>query len=319
MLKVPLTLVSPAGSRSRLSIMIFHRVLPQPDQLFPDDLDARAFETQMRWVRSWFNVLPLDAAVEMLYSEALPARALSITFDDGYADNAEVAAPILQRLGLTATFFVTTGFMSGGCMWNDRIIEAVRHCRSPQLDLRRIGFAPLSLATPADRRLSIMSLLNGIKHRSPDERAAAVEALVQVADAPSAPSLMMNAEQVKRLARIGMGVGAHTVTHPILTRLDSTAAKAEMLASKETLEQVLDRQVKLFAYPNGVPREDYAAEHVQMARACGFAAAVTTAWGAATATSDRYQLPRFTPWDRSRTKYGARLIWNLAQRPHATA
>ena len=99
----------------------------------------------MRWIRSWFNVLPLALAVERLRQGDLPARALAITFDDGYADNAEVAAPILERLGLPATFFVTTGFLQGGCMWNDRVIEALRNCAADELDLSELGLGTLDL------------------------------------------------------------------------------------------------------------------------------------------------------------------------------
>ncbi|MGZ5365969.1 MAG: polysaccharide deacetylase family protein [Mycobacterium sp.] len=294
-------------------------MLQQRDPLSPDEPDAAAFEAQMRWVRGWFNVLPLATGVELLYAGKLPARALSITFDDGYADNAELAAPILSRLGLTATFFVATGFLAGGCMFNDRLIEAVRRCRSERVDLTGIGQGLLSLESPADRRRAVITLLNSIKHLSPDSRAAAVDAAVEATGTGAAPSLMMTSEQVRRLGQLGMDVGAHTVSHPILTRLEPAAARQEIVANKEHLELVLGRPVRLFAYPNGVPGQDYAAEHVQMVRDCGFAAAVTTAWGAATAGSDRFQLPRFTPWDRSRLRYGARLAWNLTRRGHAVA
>lgn len=319
MLKVPLTLLSPGGTRGRLSILIFHRVLPKPDPLAPDEPDAAAFEEQMRWVRTWFNVLPLATAVEMLYAARLPPRALAITFDDGYADNAELAAPILQRLGLTATFFVSTGSLSGGCMWNDRIIEAIRQFSGVRLDLTGIGHGVADLTTPDARRQAIAGLLNGIKHLAPAERLAAVDAVVATAGGGTEPALMMNAAQVQSLIGLGMDVGAHTVSHPILTRLDPASAKQEILQSKGHLEEILGQPVLLFAYPNGVPRQDYVAEHVQMVRDCGFAAAVSTAWGTATPSSDRFQLPRFTPWDRARWRYGARMLWNLKSNAHSVA
>jgi hypothetical protein len=113
----------------------------------------------MRWVRDWFNVLPLAQAIDRLYAGAIPSRALAITFDDGYADNEAIAAPILQRLGLTATFFVSSGFLDGDCMWNDRIIEAIRGCRAQALDLMAAGLGRLSLATPDERRAAIDSVL----------------------------------------------------------------------------------------------------------------------------------------------------------------
>lgn len=108
-----------------------------------------------------------------------------------------------------------------------------------------------------------------------------------------------------------MEVGAHTISHPILTRLSPAAAFDEMRGGQQRLQEILDEPVTLFAYPNGVPNQDYTAEHARMARDCGFVAAVSTAWGAASARSDRYQMPRFSPWDETRWRYGARLLDNL--------
>lgn len=267
----------------------------------------------MRWVRSWFNVMPLAPAIDALFAGRIPSRALAITFDDGYADNEEVAAPILHRLGLSATFFVSTGFLGGGCMWNDRVIEAIRVCAAPALDLRPFGLAQHVLDSPAARRRAIDATLVGIKHLPPAERAAVTEAIVAAAGAPASPPLMMHPNQVRRLRELGMEVGAHTVTHPILTRLSPEAAFDEMSRGKRELEEILREPVRLFAYPNGVPVQDYAAEHTRMARECGFSAAVSTAWGAASARSDRFQLPRFTPWDRTRLRYGVRLLANYRQ------
>ncbi|WP_341888281.1 polysaccharide deacetylase family protein [Variovorax sp. YR752] len=314
MLRLPVSLMSPGGASARLSILIFHRVLPAHDPLNPDEPDAGEFEQRMRWVRSWFDVLPLGEAVQRLRENRLPARAMSITFDDGYADNEAVAAPILQRLGLPATFFISTGYLDGGCMWNDRVIEAVRHCSDAMLDLTPLGLAAYPLTTPAQRRAAVVAILNGIKHLDPAQRARrTTQIVVACGDRPS-PALMMSGDQLRRLRASGMEIGAHTVTHPILTRLDLESARSEMAEGKAALERLLGEPVSLFAYPNGVPGQDYAAEHARLARECGFEAAVSTAWGAARAGTDLFQLPRFTPWDRSRLRFGARLLANLARR-----
>ena len=92
-----LELLSPAGARGRLSILIFHRVHPQLDPMFPGEMHAATFRERMGWIREWFNVLPLDDAVTALSRGMLPSRALAITFDDGYADNFTVALPILKQ------------------------------------------------------------------------------------------------------------------------------------------------------------------------------------------------------------------------------
>ena len=121
----------------------------------------------------------------------------------------------------------------------------------------------------------------------------------------------MRAEQVRALHAAGMEIGAHTVTHPILARLDSAAARKEIIAGKEQLEGIVGAPVTLFSYPNGKPVTDYSAEHVAMARDIGFKAAVSTAWGIATREADLYQLPRFTPWDKTPARFALRLVRNM--------
>ena len=306
-------------SRARLSIMIFHRVLHAQYPLLPGEPDAAAFEQRMLWIRSWFNVLPLAQAVEQLYDGRLPSRALSITFDDGYADNAEVAAPILRKLGLNATFFVSTGFLEGGCMFNDRVIEAIRACRLSHIDLSSLELGSHPLSTPVQRRQAIEALLAGVKHRPPAARTAAVNAIVRACEVQAPRALMMRPSQVRQLRDLGMDVGAHTVGHPILTRLAKDEARQEIATSKAYLEDLLGVAVPLFAYPNGAPGRDYGREHVDIVRDCGFAAAVSTGWGAASPSSDRFQLPRFTPWDQTRLRYGARLLLNLGRAEQAVA
>ena len=310
-LRLPLSIVSPSGRSGRLSILIFHRVLKKPDPLFPDLPDVADFESRMRWVRDWFNVLPLSEGIDRLFSGTIPPRALAISFDDGYADNEELAAPILKRLGLSATFFVATGFLGGGCMWNDRVIESIRTCEYDELDLSALGLARHSLTSAAARRGAIDAVLTGIKHFELERRQGLTDAIAGLTSAKQLPRLMMRPQQVRSLRELGMDVGAHTISHPILTRLSAADARREIAGSKEELEGVLGEPVRLFAYPNGVPGQDYAAEHAAIVRNCGFNAAVSTAWGAASALSDRFQLPRFTPWDRTRWRYGARLLTNF--------
>jgi len=106
-------------------------------------------------------------------------------------------------------------------------------------------------------------------------------------------------------------VGAHTVNHPILAQLPDVAARDEITHGRDVLQALLDSRIGLFAYPNGRPGSDYLPAHVDMVRALGFDAAFSTTWGAASARSPAYELPRFTPWDRSRLRFGARLARNL--------
>ncbi|MBL8765422.1 MAG: polysaccharide deacetylase family protein, partial [Phycisphaerae bacterium] len=237
MLDVLLGLSLPGGGKGCLSTLIFHRVTPTPDPLFPGEVHAAAFDEVCRWLRSSFNVLSLADAVQRLRHGELPARALSITFDDGYADNHDVALPILQRYGLPATCFVATGFLDGGCMWNDRVIEAVRLCRHdtlPGIDDLLPG-PPPSLRDHAARRRVIDSLLQALKYLPIDQRLARTDALVAAAGVTLPHDLMMSTPQVAALARAGITIGGHTVNHPILARMGDEAAYREIVTGRKVL------------------------------------------------------------------------------------
>ncbi len=229
---VPLfRLLSPSGRRARLSTLRFHRVLPEPDPLFPALPDAARFREILSWLRSWFNVLPLSEAVGRLATGTLPDRAAAITFDDGYADNFTVALPLLRECGLTATFFIATGFLDGACMFNDRIIEAIRGCPLENLDLDSLGLGRHVLLTPRDRRTVIETLIDRIKYLPAPERLAISERVATMAGVKRTPDLMMSSRQVRELRRAGMQIGAHTVSHPILTKLIPNDARREIAES----------------------------------------------------------------------------------------
>ena len=303
--------LSPAGPSARLSVLIFHRVLPLQDPLFPDEMHARRFDELCGWLKQWFNLLPLDAAVRHLKAGSLPARSACITFDDGYADNHHVAMPILRSHGLTATFFIATGFLDGGRMWNDTIIESVRACQSPEFDLSSLGLGRHALASINERRAAIGTLVNQVKYRPIQERITLTEQMARLVNTPPPDNLMMTSQEIKAMRFAGMQIGAHTITHPILAGLTDSEARDEIQGSKRFLEQLLEERVGLFAYPNGKPAEDYTPRSVDVVRSLDFDAAVSTAWGATGAGDDLFQMRRFTPWDQSRLRFGIRLLDNL--------
>ncbi|MCB1998691.1 MAG: polysaccharide deacetylase family protein [Rhodoferax sp.] len=299
------------GGSPRLSVFIYHRVLPEPDPLFPGELDRQRFDMQLGWIRRWFNVMPLAAAVQRLRDGSLPPAAAAITFDDGYADNLHHAAPVLQRHGMTATLFVATGFLEGGCMWNDRVIAAVRLTRHDALDLPPLLQEPLPTRTTAERQATIGALIRKIKYLEPGERDRTVAEVVAAAGIQLPRDLMLTHDELRQWHAQGHGVGGHTVNHPILARLADDQARHEIATGRDELEALLDTRIALFAYPNGKPGVDYLPVHATMVRELGFDAAVSTAWGAATARSPRFEIPRFTPWDATPARFGMRLVRNL--------
>jgi peptidoglycan/xylan/chitin deacetylase (PgdA/CDA1 family) len=306
-----LSLLSPGGLHSRLSILIYHRVLPQQDPLFPDEGDAETFDQQMRQIAACFRVIPLRDAVQGLRQGKLPSRAACITFDDGYADNAEIALPILQKHGIPATFFVATSFLNGGRMWNDTVIELIRRAPGDLLDLSRMGLGQFEIGTIPQRRQAIYNVLGELKYLPLESRRSRVEAMSAIIPVIPSSNLMMTSDQIRILHNAGMEIGGHTANHPILASMENNAARAENADGKEMLENIIHAPVRFFAYPNGKPGRDYLSDHVRMVKDLGFDAAVSTAHGAAMTGVDLYQLPRFTPWDRGQVRFTLRMAQNM--------
>ena len=302
-----LALSAAALLQRRLSIVLFHHVLPRHDPLLPDEPDVARFDEQLGWLAETFEILPAGEALDRLYAGELPPRALAITFDDGYRDNALHALPVLQRHGLRATFFVTTRHLDGGMMWNDRVIAALRAWPEDRLDLRPHGLGEVDLR--GNRSAALHALLPKIKYLPAIEREALSTHLLSESGADDV-SLMMNAEQIRVLHAAGMEIGGHTESHPILTQVEPAQAGAEIKGNKLALESILGAPVDIFAYPNGTPGRDYDARHVAMLKECGYRYALTTAAGTASARTDPLQIPRFTPWDREQSKYLARMAFN---------
>ncbi|MFM9437703.1 peptidoglycan/xylan/chitin deacetylase (PgdA/CDA1 family) [Janthinobacterium sp. CG_23.3] len=294
-----------------LSILIYHRVLARADPLLPGEPDGAQFERHLRLLKRCFNVLPLGQAARRLRDGTLPWRAACITFDDGYADNAEVALPLLQKYGLDACFFIATGYLDGGQMWNDRIIERVRHAAGGELDLSAHGLGRLPLGSVAQRLLAIDAILGALKYQPFERRQAVAAAIHDQGAYPRRAALMMSSAQVVALRRAGMEIGAHTQRHPILAQQADPEARSDIGAGKRQLEQLLQAPVTLFAYPNGKHGRDYGAQHVDIVKSLGFEAAVATDWGVARAGCDLFQLPRFTPWDRGSVRFLLRLGQNM--------
>lgn len=296
---------------NRVCIVNYHRILEAADPLLVSDPDVATFRWQMKVLADCFNVLTLDAALAGLASGKLPPRAVCITFDDGYRSTHDLALPILRQFNLPATVFVATGFVGEGNMWNDRILESVRIMKEQQLDLSEFGLGSFALDSVGAKLHSVERLTEGAKYLPPPGRQALIEHLDALAKIES-HGLMVTDDMIRALAAHGVEIGAHTISHPILTKLSDKDALYEMAESKRELEAIIKRPVRYFAYPNGKVGMDFDERHVAMARQAGFAAAFTTAMGAARASDDLFALPRSRPWDNSPPLFALRLLRWLA-------
>lgn len=292
----------------RLVVLAYHRVLAKPDPLRPDDILLATFVNQMKALSRFFRVLPLADAVDQLKVDNLPARAVALTFDDGYADNYDVAWPVLQYYRLPATIFVAAGFLDGGRMWNDTVIETVRRIPTGWLDARPLGLERYQLRNNVDRLEAINGCLAGLKYCEPRERDELTREFARFAGGPLPSNIMLTSEQIATLYRDGVDIGGHTMNHPILASVEQETAYREIEHGKSCLESMVDGTICNFAYPNGIPGPDYGPEHVTMVRRAGFQRAVSMISKAATRNHSIYEMPRFAPWNESTTRFVARLM-----------
>jgi peptidoglycan/xylan/chitin deacetylase (PgdA/CDA1 family) len=303
--------------RRKLSILIYHQVLADFDPMRPDEMDAVTFEQHMSWLKDNFTVLTLSDAVSRLKQGTLPANASVVTFDDGYENNASVALPILQKLNLSATFFIASDFLNGGAMWNDKVIETVRHWPGDTIQLEWTKAKEFDTSSAEARTESAKRLLLEFKYLPLEERASAADAFA--GDLAKNMRLMMSDEQVVELHKAGMEIGGHTCSHPILATLDDEQALAQIANNKHYLENLLGESISSFAYPNGRPDTDYTLATKNLVAKAGYDCAVSTSYGISDADTDWYQIPRFTPWRNDKFGFLSLLVRNYFNRAKLTS
>jgi phosphatidylinositol alpha-1,6-mannosyltransferase len=315
-IKGVLGMLSPQGSSARLSTLLFHKVPTAVDPLVSNELDLPHFEQILDVVAANANVLPLSEATAALQRGSLPPRAVALTFDDGYAEWIDNVSPALRRRGLPATFFVTTGQLGGAeALWHERIMAAVRAlpARGAVLPSGLAAFADLD--APGCRERLVAQLQQRLKYAPLGQRLDAIAELESQACSPLILPRGFDAASVRTLHSQGFEIGAHTVHHPILNECTLQQARAEIADCKAELEAIIGGAVHSFAYPNGRPGEDFRAEHVELVKAAGYRNAVTTSNGVASAGSDLFQLPRFTPWGQSEERIAFQLARNMRTKP----
>jgi peptidoglycan/xylan/chitin deacetylase (PgdA/CDA1 family) len=213
-------------------------------------------------------------------------RHVLITFDDGYRDNYTHALPILRAHGATATFFLTTGFLDRPRLsWWDEVAWMVR--------------------TSGGDGAEIPVLLDRVKALPGTPREDFLDRLGETTGAGRAPAdaaegQWMTWRMARDLLAAGMTVGGHTVSHPILARLDEAAQRAEVLECRARIEAELGVPMRWFSYPNGDrgsfdERTRAIVREAGVALAFGFDGGFVRRGGA----RDRYAIPRIAVGPRT--------------------
>jgi len=295
----------------RVLILPYHRVNDRYDPFLPA-LPVAVFARQMEYLATFCHCYDLEEAVARLAANDVHDDAVVVTFDDGYRDNYLQAFPILQRFGIPATIFVATDPIgSGRLLWHDQVSAALQATSVPALE----GFGPLRgsirLQTPANRREAVTAVLHTLRELDEGERSQWVAWLLEtlaVDPCPHGTELMLTWEDIERMHQHGIEFGAHTATHPVLSRVTAARAWAEIVESKAALEEHLGVPVRGFAYPSG-RRQDFTAATKRLVQDAGFTYAVTMILGVNDVRPDLFELRRIPAWDTDMYTFGARLSY----------
>ena len=287
-------------------VLSYHRVNDEGDPIFRA-VPSRRFADQMKVLRRYFNVLPLGELVSRAAVGDIPPKSIAITFDDGYRDNYENAFPVLKNLGLPATIFLVTGVVgSSAPIWHDRAFSILRQTEVESLHLDGTKYP---LGNVEQRQVALQSILTDLRSLSPQERDRRLDRLAADLGVPE-PSYgrKLSWAEVREMAENGFTFGAHTVTHPILTKIPLKDAVREITRSREAIENQLKQPVTLFAYPNGSP-DDFNESIERAVKDAGFLCAVTTIWGANNRFSNPFALRRVGFWGQDARVSALRLGW----------
>jgi peptidoglycan/xylan/chitin deacetylase (PgdA/CDA1 family) len=268
-----------AATRGRLRVLAYHGVEDRDPAENADGFQVppAVFARQMEHVARRYRVVALDE-VEAAYAggSALPAGAALITFDDGYRNNASIAAPMLRRMGLPAAFFLTTGFLDRTHLpwwyvlrgWIARVgIEAIGW---PNGTLKKRGMTAHEGIARWEQRLKCMSnaqrqeMMNSISTRIGLPVASDIE--------------FMRWDEARRLLAQGFALGAHTVSHPNLGAEEEAVVKSEIETSIARIASETGARVAAFAFPYGRAADIHLAAN-PILRANGIALGFTTVHG----------------------------------------
>lgn len=282
---------------SQLAILRYHAICGPEGHAYASPgicISPGAFERHVEYLAAHYTVLPLpDAVGRLREGRPLPPNAVSITFDDGYADNLNAAAT-LARHGLNATFYITAGCLADGApFWPSEVRYLVAGIPEDEVRLdvngRRLS---LALKDAAQRARAVTELTRVFKGHPIPIREQVREQLRACSTRFVMPRVMLTWDEVREMQRLGMTIGSHTMTHPNLPNAGLDAARMELSASKARLESEVGRPVTMFSYPNGGADRYLTPEVQHLVREVGYDGATTSRNAFAGSRSDPYALER---------------------------
>ena len=277
-------------NRNGLRILMYHRFSQR-----------EALARQCAHIRARYSPVSMSQAANWLAGRRqLPKNALAVTVDDGYRDFYQVAYPVLREYGIPATVYLVSDFVDRSCwLWVDQVRYGFLQAQAPSFRLDLPGHSPRSfqLGTPEMRKAAACAVVEAAKEISNTERLRLLKTLpgqleVRLPEEAPAEYEALRWEEVREMAAAGIEFGAHTRTHPVLSRLAGERELViEIAGSKRQIEQQVGRAAEHFCYPNGA-WDDVGSRAVEAVRAGGFRTAVTAESGMNHVAADPFRLLR---------------------------
>ena len=240
-----------------LRVLAYHRVAELWDTPAVDPRSVSAtpegFAQQMEHLVRSYRVVSMPEVLEAVEKgRPLPKRATLITFDDAYADFAEIAWPILRQFQLPATIFVPTAYpdQPGCAFWSDRLYQAFAATSRTEINISPLGHLPLVPLHQKRRSLRmIQNHLITVPHCEAMRLADSLCAELGLSRVQGGSVLTW--KQLRELARDGLTLGSHTRTHPVMTQVTRAQMREEVQGSLEDLKREIGACLPIFCYPNG--------------------------------------------------------------------
>src|SRR5262245_16296332 len=279
------------GPGPRLTIIRHHRIYRDDERpLYRLGVRVSVFRSQLALLeRLGLTPVTVQDGLARL-AQGRTGHWVAMTFDDGYADNVELALPLLRAHGARATFYLTAGLMeSRRAPWWDELAHQLETRKNTKLEWRTEGaWCDLELGGRGARARAMTALVPQLRvpPQEQQRRLASLANALGVGDA--APCQLATWDEARAFIGGGMEIGAHTLNHPFLGLLEADAQHAEIAGSVSLLSERLGVSVQGLAYPGG----DYDQTSMSAARAAGLRYAVTTRTGDNTANAPSFELSR---------------------------
>jgi peptidoglycan/xylan/chitin deacetylase (PgdA/CDA1 family) len=302
---------------SKFGILCYHRVGTEGVPLY-SRLAPGIFEAQMRYLSKHYRLVPLRQLCRELQEARTFGPTLAITFDDGYRDLYTHAFPVLRRYKIPATIYLIGRCMeTGEAPWYDRIFAALASATEPVWEAELGALRHFVLGDAASRAAIAWETICYLRSISDVQRRKWCAAFDESARPPQEElaSRMLDWDQVRAMHSAGVSFGAHTMTHPAVSRLEPSAFQEELLQSRRLLESGLGAPIEDFAYPFGKPadRSDAVEDYLEKN---GYRSAVTTTEGFNTMGVNRFRLRRFQIGDdRSLPSFALGISRMFLERP----